>query len=129
VRGTSDRVRTVELLDQDVDTAADPLLGALCDEFVGEGADPRDALGDDVGVELAVELRRLGAVLVRVAEYPDRVEPRRAEEPLELGEVDLGLAREADDDVAARAEVGCQLARAGEQLEERDGVAEPLHPA
>ena len=49
--------------------------------------------------ELAVVRRRLGAVLVGVAEHADHVEPRLGEEPLQLRQVVLGLAGEADDDV------------------------------
>ena len=60
---------------------------------------------DDL-VELAVEAGGLGAVLVGVAEHPDRVEPGRDQEALELGDVGLGLAGEADDDVGADAGLG-----------------------
>ena len=70
---------------------------------------------------LSVEAGGLGAVLVGVAEHADRVEPGRGQEPLQLGEVGLGLAREADDHVAARAGVGRERADPGQQVEERLG--------
>jgi hypothetical protein len=48
----------------------------------------------------------LGAVLVGVPEHAHGVEPGADEEALELGDVGLGLAGEADDDVAADGRVG-----------------------
>ena len=71
---------------------------------------------------------RLGAVLVGVAEDTDGVEPRRDQEPLELGQVVVGLAGEPDDDVGPHAGVGRGRADLGDQLEEPLGVAEPAHP-
>ena len=46
-------------------------------------------------VDVVRQVLGLGAVLVGVAEHADRVEPGRGEEALELGDVGLGLAREA----------------------------------
>ena len=62
------------------------------------------------GGHLAVEGERLGAVLVRVAEHPDRVQPGLDQEPLELGDVGLALAGEADDDVGTDAGLGGAVA-------------------
>ena len=72
--------------------------------------------------------RGLGAVLVGVAEDTDRVEPRLDEEPLELGDVGLGLTGEADDHVGADAGARRQGARLGEESEEVLAVAVPSHP-
>ena len=117
-RATDDRV-LVDLLDQHLEPGPDPVLGTLRDEFVGQRADPRDPLGDHVGVELAVEADRVGALFVGVAEHADRVQPGGGQKALQLGDVGLGLAREADDHVAARAEIRGDLPRPGEQIQER----------
>ena len=80
---------------------ADPVLGALRGELLDQVGDPAHA-GVDLGlVELAGQADRLGALLVGVAEHPDRVEAALGEEALELGDVVLGLPREAEDDVGA----------------------------
>ncbi len=76
---------------------------ARCDgQLLGEPGDVGEPLGDDVGVQLVVVAGRLGAVLVGVAEDADGVEPRAGEEALQLGQVGLGLAGEAHDEVGAR---------------------------
>ena len=73
---------------------------------------------------------RVGALLVGVAEHADRVQPGGGQEPLELGDVVLGLAGEADDDVAARAEVRARAPRARSSRSRNAlGAAEALHPA
>ena len=75
-----------------------------------------------------VQPDRLGAVLVAVAEDADRVEPGAGEERLELGQVVLGLAGEADDDVGPDARVRRGGADPLDQVEEALGVAEAAHP-
>src|SRR5690606_40563395 len=79
-------------------------------------------------VEFAVERLRLGTVLVRVTEHPDRIEPRLGEEPLQLGDVLLGLAGEPDDHVRPYPRVGRVGPDLLDQLEERLGGTEPAHP-
>ena len=61
---------------------------------------------------------RLGALLVGVAEDPDGVQAALGEEALELGDVVLGLAGEAEDDVGA--EAGVRRERTG-ALDQRPG--------
>ena len=79
--------------EQHLDALADPVLGALRGQLLDQVGDPPDA-GVDLGlVELAGQADRLGALLVGVAEDPDRVEAALGEEALELGDVVLGLAR------------------------------------
>src|SRR5579875_917777 len=85
VRGTAEPLAVVELLDEHVDLRPDAIFGALRDELVGKRADPRDALRDHVGVQLAVEPRGLRPVLVGVAEDADRIQARLGQEAFELG--------------------------------------------
>ena len=115
-------------LDQHVDGLPDAVLRALRDDLLDQVGEPRDPAVHDVAADLAVERRRLGAVLVRVAEDPDRVETRLAEEARQLRDVGLPLAGEADDHVAARAGGRSERAHAGKQVEEPLAAAEPPHP-
>src|SRR5580692_6033945 len=89
------------LLHQNFDRLAHPVRGALRHDLLGEAGELADPAGDLILVHL---VRRgegggLGAVLVGVAEDADRVEPRLAQEQLELAQVGGGLPGEADDEV------------------------------
>ena len=81
------------------------------------------------GVELVLVADGLGAVLVGVAEDADGVEPGAGEEAFQLGEVGLGLAGEADDEVGAGAGLRGLAADGVQQLQEAVGVAEAAHRA
>ena len=118
----------VDLLDEDLDGLADALLGALGDEFLDERREAGHALGHVVLGHLLGVALRLGAVLVGVAEHPHDVEARGNEEGLELVEVRLGLAREADDDIAADSGLRDARAHLVEELQERLSAAEAPHP-
>src|SRR6266581_4340925 len=81
-------VRAVDaLLDQDVSDLADPLGCPLIHQLVGQRRDLLDPPGDLVLAELTGQRRRLRAVLVGVPEHADRVQPRRRQEPPELGDI------------------------------------------
>ena len=114
----STTVVVLDRLDEHHDLLADALLGPLGGELLGQPGDVLDPVADLVLVELAVERRGLGAVLVGVAEDADRVEPGRLEEVAERREVVLGLAGEADDEVGADARLGRLRADLVEQREE-----------
>ncbi len=131
VRGPPGALEVLVLgrLDEHLDLGADALLGALGHQLVGQRGDPRHPRGDRLRGQLAVIALGLGAVLVGVAEHADRVEPRRGEEGLQLGDVVLGLAGEPDDHVAADARLGGQRADPVAQVEEVGTRAEPAHPA
>ena len=105
-------------LDEHLDQLADPLLGALAGQLLDQRRQPRDPLVDDVLRQVVGQALGLGAVLVGVAEHADRVEPGGDQEALELGDVVLGLAGEADDDVAADAGGRVAGADLREQVEE-----------
>lgn len=77
--------------DEDLERLADPLLGTLRGELLGQLRDVGEAFGDDVGVELVLVSDGLGALLVGVTEDTDGVQPRSGQEALQLGEVRLGL--------------------------------------
>ena len=88
----------------------DPVGGPLRHELLGQVGElappggrsrPRPAW--------PVRRRGLGAVLVGVAEDADRVQPRLAQEQLELGQVGGGLAGEADDEVGPDAGLWAEL--------------------
>ena len=76
------------------------VLGQLGVELLDESGEAVESVGDDLGSQVAGIRLGLGAVLVGVAEDADDVEARLGEEGLELVEIGLGLAGEADDDVA-----------------------------
>ena len=122
-------VVVVVLLDEHDDPLPHPVQRPLRGELLDQGGEPLDPLRDDPVGQLVVEVLGLGAVLVGVAEHADDVEPSGGEEALELVDVVLGLAREADDDVAAHP--GERLAGPDllDQPEEGLGAAEPAHPA
>ncbi len=124
-----DALLLVHGLHQDLDGLADALLGTLRDEILGEAGDVGEALGDDVLVQLVVVRRRFRALLVRVAEDADGVQPGAGQEALQFGQVGLGLAGEADDEVGAHTGLGGLAPDGVEQLQEAVGVAEAAHGA
>ena len=69
------RVLVLAGLDQHLDLGADPVLGALRGQLLGQRGDPLDPLVDLVGRAPCRVAGGLGAVLVGVAEHADRVEP------------------------------------------------------
>lgn len=113
VRRAADRDLAVLLrlhgLHQHLEGLADPLLGPLRGQLLGQLGDVGEALRDGVGVELVLVADRLGALLVRIPEDADRVEAGTGEEAFQLGEVGLGLAGEADDEVGAGTRLGALL--------------------
>ena len=107
-----------------------PVLGALRRPARRPGRSTRSTrVATTSSSSLPSSVGGLGAVLVGVAEDADRVQPGRGEEPLQLGDVVLGLAREPDDDVGPDARLGRRRPDLLDQLEEALGVAEPAHPA
>ena len=86
-------------LDQHVQGFAEPVLGPLGHQLIGQASELLDPAGDLRLVQVAGQRRRLGAVLVGVAEDPDRVQLRVAQEQLKFSQVVGGLAGEADDEV------------------------------
>src|SRR5829696_3423202 len=93
-------------LQQHVDGLSDPLLGSLRHQLLDQGPDTGRPAVDDLPPQLARVRRSLGAVLVGVAEDPDRVEPGGGQEAAELADVPAGLTGEADDDVGPDARSG-----------------------
>src|SRR5580693_6536563 len=117
------------LLHQNFDRLAHPVRGALRHDLLGEAGEVADPAGDLILVHL---VRRgegggLGAVLVGVAEDADRVQPRLAQEQLELAQVGGGLPGEADDEVRPDAGIGARVPDPVDQLGEPRPVAEPAH--
>lgn len=108
---------------------AEPFLGALRRQLLREPGDVRQAFADGVLVQLARVGHRLGALLVGVPEDADGVQPGLGEEALQLGEVRLGLAGEADDEVGPRAGLRGPGADRAEQFQEAVGVPEAAHRA
>src|SRR6185437_88161 len=119
------------LLDEYLDRLANPVGGALRHDLLGKAGELADPAGHLVLVDLDVVgiSRGLGAVLVRVAEDADSVEPGLVQELLELRQVRLRLAGEADDEVGPHARVRRELPDPLDQLGEPRAVAEPAHPA
>lgn len=78
-------------LDEDLEGLADPLLGTLRGELLGQLRDVGEAFGDDVGVQLVLVTDRFGALLVGVPEDADGVQARSGEEAFQFGEIRLGL--------------------------------------
>ena len=115
-------------LDEHLDDLAAALLGPLAGQLLDQLGQACDAGVDDVLRQVVRQLLGLGPVLVGVAEHPDRVQARRDEEALELGDVGLGLAGEADDDVAAHGRGRVTGADLVQQRQEGLGAAEPSHP-
>ena len=107
---------------------AHPVLGTLGGELLDEPGNEAPAPLDLVGLKVSVERLGLGALLVGVSEDPDDVEPGRFEESAELGEVRLGLAREAHDDIRADARQRRPGPDRLHEAEEVHGPAEPPHP-
>ena len=91
---------------------ADPVLGALAAQLLGQRAEPVVPPRDRAGPDLAGQPGGLGAVLVAVVEDADRVQPGLGQEALQLVVFGRGLAREADDEVAAGAGAAARAARA-----------------
>lgn len=122
-----DTVLVVGPVDQHPQRLADPLLGALRGQLLGQPGNPRQPLGDHIRVDLVLVRGGLGAVLVGVAEDADGIEPGLGDEALQLRQVALALAGEADDEVGA----GSGLRRLGadrlQQLQEAVGAAEAPH--
>src|SRR3954464_3587623 len=114
---------------EDLDPLPGALLGPLRGQLLDAARDPPAARVDLGLVELAGQGRRLGALLVGVAEDADRVEAALGKEALELDDVVLGLAGEAEDDVGAEARRRRQRAGALDQREEVVGAASALFPA
>jgi hypothetical protein len=118
----------VDALDQHLDDLADPVLGPLRRQLLDQHLEAVHPLVDDVLRQVVRQRLRLGPVLVGVPEHPDGVEAGGQQEALQLVDVVVGLAREADDDVAAhgrRRVAGADLVQQGE---EAVGVAEAAHP-
>ena len=116
-------------LDQDLDLGSDPVLGPLRDQLVdqrGNSLHPDPHLLDRHLVRIS---GGLGAVLVGVAEHTDRVQPGLAQERLQLGQILLGLPREADDHIAADAGLRGQRPDPCAQLQEIRAGPEAAHPA
>src|SRR5262249_41432835 len=109
--------------------SADPILRTLVTQLVGQRADALIAPADRGPADLARHGGRLGAFFIRIIEYTDSIEARRGEEPLQLRDVSAGLARKANDHVAAAAGPGVKSPRGGEEVEEGGGGADPPHPA
>src|SRR6266568_4987391 len=118
-----------DALDEHLDRRAAPLLRALRAQFLDEPADPLVPAPYGRRTDLVRQRGRFGTVLVAVVEHPDRVQPRLGEEALQLGDVGPGLAREPDDDVAARTGLRREPANRGQQRQEPLRRAEPAHPA
>src|SRR5215207_2903868 len=116
-------------LDEHLDGLAEALLRALRHQLVDQLRHPGHPAVDHVLAQLAVVAGGLGAVLVGVAEHPDGVQPGLGEEPGQLGDVGLRLAREAHDDVRPDACGRGQLADLRDELQEPVGAAEAPHPA
>lgn len=131
--GAADGDRPVLLglhgLDEHLQRLADPLLGALGGELLGELGDVGEAFGDGVRVQLVLVADRFGALLVGVPEDADGVEPGAGEETLQLGEVGLRLAGEADDEVGPGAGLRGLGADGVQELQEAVRVAEAAHGA
>src|SRR6185312_9478583 len=105
-----------------------PAVAALFDQhrLLDEAGELADPAGHLVLVKLDAvgERRGLGAVLVGVAEDPDRVQPGLVQEQLKLPQVLGRLAREADDEVGPHARVRGELPDPLDQLGEPRAVAE-----
>ncbi len=86
-------------LDQDVQGFTEPALGPLGHQLIGQAGELLDPAGDLGLVQVAGQRRGFGAVLIGVAEDPDRIELRIAQEALKFPQVIDGLAGEADDEV------------------------------
>src|SRR5271166_6735434 len=86
-------------LDQHVQGLAEPALGPLGHQLVGQPGELLDPAGDLSLVQVAGQRRGLGAVLVGVAEDPDRVKADVAQEKFKFPQVVGGLTREAHDEV------------------------------
>ena len=80
------------------------------------------------GIDVLVEVRRVGAVLVAVGEEPAPVELRLLDEVEQLIVIVLGLTRVADDEVAAERRVGLALTDVGDPVEETLTVTPSTHP-
>jgi hypothetical protein len=107
------------MLHEHLHRRADAAGRAVLGDVLGETGDALDPGGDLDGIDLVGQVESLRAVLVGVAEHADGVELGLGEERLELGEVLLGLAREADDDVGADAGVRVERPDLAAQREER----------
>lgn len=114
-------------LHEDLEGLADPLLRALRGQLLGELGDVREALRDDVGVQLVLVTDRLGAVLVGVAEDTDGVEARAGEEAFQLGHVGLRLTGEPHDEVRPRTGLRGLRPNGVQELEEAVRVPEAAH--
>ena len=80
------------------------------------------------GRHLAVEVGGVRAVLAAVGEEPAPVEVGLLDEAQQLVVVALGLARVADDEVAAERGVGLAVADVGDAAQEAVAVAPAPHP-
>ena len=129
--GTAARPAAVtgRCFDEHLNTLAHPIGRALGADLVDQAGDPVDPLGDHVVWHLRAQPGTLGPLLVGVAEDADRVEPGCGEEVGEHVDLSVGLAREAEDDVAADPCIGAHGPDPFDQIEERLRVAEPAHPA
>ena len=117
------------LLDEHLDGLTDTVGTPLRHQFLGEGGDLLDPPGHLRLGELAGQGGGLGAVLVGVAEDPDRVQPRAAQEQLQLAQVIGGLAGEADDEIGPHAGLRGDRPDPLQQIQETLPVAEPAHRA
>src|SRR3954451_12894173 len=127
VGGASDDA-LLDLLDQHLHRLPDTLLRPLGDERVDEIGHPVATLLDHLQWQLSVQPRRLRTVLVGVPEHPDGIQTGAAEEVRQYLHVLLGLAGEADDDVAPDPRGGRQGADRRDQGQEGLGVTETTHP-
>src|SRR5712692_2896107 len=115
------------LLDQHLPDLADALGRPLVHELVRQRRQLLDPPSDLCIRQFARQACRLRPVLVGVPEDPDRVQPGICQESAKLGEVLLGLARKADDEVRPDAGFRCVPADPLDQLAEPLPVAEPPH--
>ena len=130
MRGTPLEQAVAEaLFDDHLDGLADAVGAPLRHQFVGQGGDLFDAAGHLRLIELARQRLGLRAVLVGVAEDPDGVQPRAAEEQFQFTQVLGGLPGEPDDEVGPDARRRARGPDPLDQVEEALPVAEPPHRA
>src|SRR6266536_3056453 len=108
------RAARADPLDQHLEPAADPACLHLGEDAVLQLLEPLDPGAGGARGHAPVEAERGGAVLRRVREEGDPVEPGLLEEALELAHVRLALAGEAQDEVGAEGRVRVQRADAAE---------------
>jgi hypothetical protein len=116
-------------VDQHLDRRADQGITTRCGDLVLQLAQFGEPLAHQGGIDAAVEVGGIGAVLAAVGEEAAPVELRLLDEVEELVVVGFGLAGIPDDEVAAERRVGFALTDLRDSIEESLPVAPAAHPA